>query len=155
MEAERFGQWTIIPYQFPKSMWIAGNLTANEQFFAELSGAPTLRFPSSHCSPATQLRMKLTPDDLKRIAHLARIAVSDADVAQFQTQLNGIFGLIEELQAVDTKGVEPLSHPLDVMQDMTQRLRDDLITEKVQRAANMANAPSQENGLFLVPKVLD
>ena len=99
--------------------------------------------------------MKLTPDDLKRIAHLARIAVSDADVAQFQTQLNGIFGLIEELQAVDTKGVEPLSHPLDVMQDMTQRLRDDLITEKVQRAANMANAPSQENGLFLVPKVLD
>ena len=98
--------------------------------------------------------MKLTPDDLKRIAHLARIAVSDADVAQFQTQLNGIFGLIEELQAVDTKGVEPLSHPLDVMQDMTQRLRDDLITEKGQRAANMANAPSQENGLFLVPKVL-
>ena len=112
-------------------------------------------FQSSHCIPATQLRMKLTPDDLKRIAHLARITVSDADVAQLQTQLNGIFGLIDELQAVDTRGVEPLSHPLDVVQDMTQRLRDDLVTEKNQRAANMANAPSQENGLFLVPRVLD
>ena len=99
--------------------------------------------------------MKLTPDDLERIAHLARITVSDADVAQLQTQLNGIFGLIDELQAVDTRGVEPLSHPLDVVQDMTQRLRDDLVTEKNQRAANMANAPSQENGLFLVPRVLD
>ena len=99
--------------------------------------------------------MKLTPDDLKRIAHLARIAVSNDDVALLQTQLNGIFGLIDELQAVDTKGVEPLSHPLDVMQDMAQRLREDRVTESDQRAANMANAPAEENGLFLVPKVLD
>ncbi len=99
--------------------------------------------------------MKLTPDDLKRIAHLARITVSDADVAQLETQLNGIFGLIDKLQAVDTKGLEPLSHPLDVIADMTQRLRVDLITENNQREVNMANAPSQENGLFLVPRVLD
>ena len=99
--------------------------------------------------------MKLTPDDLKRIAHLARIAVSDAHVAALQTQLNGIFGLIDELQAVDTKGVEPLSHPLDVLGDFTQRLRDDRVTETDQREVNMANAPAQENGLFLVPKVLD
>ena len=99
--------------------------------------------------------MKLTPDDLKRLAHLARIAVSNDDVLLLQTQLNGIFGLIDELQAVDTKGVEPLSHPLDVIHNMAQRLRDDRVTETDQRAANMANAPAEENGLFLVPKVLD
>ena len=99
--------------------------------------------------------MKLTPDDLKRIAYLARIAVSEADVLALQTQLNGIFGLIDELQAVDTKGVEPLSHPLDVLADMAQRLREDRITGTDQRGANMANAPAQENGLFLVPKVLE
>ena len=99
--------------------------------------------------------MKLTPDDLKRIAHLARIAVSDADVARLQTELSGIFGLIDALQAVDTNGIEPLSHPLDVVADMAQRLREDRVTESDQRAANMANAPAEENGLFLVPKVLD
>ncbi len=99
--------------------------------------------------------MKLTPDDIKRLAHLARIAVSKDEVAPLQTQLNGIFGLIDELQAVDTKGVEPLSHPLDVIENMAQRLREDRITESDQRAANMANAPAEENGLFLVPKVLD
>ena len=99
--------------------------------------------------------MKLTPDDLKRIAHLARIAVSDADVARLQTELSGIFGLIDELQAVDTKSIAPLSHPLDILADMAQRLREDRVTESDQRAANMANAPAEENGLFLVPKVLD
>ena len=106
-------------------------------------------------NPALHLRMKLTPDDLKRIAHLARITVSEADVAQLQAQLAGIFGLIDELQAVDTAGLEPLSHPLAVVQDMAQRLREDCVTESDQRDANMANAPEQENGLFLVPRVLD
>lgn len=99
--------------------------------------------------------MKLTPADLKRIAHLARIAVSDADVSALQTQLDGIFGLIDELQSVNTAGIEPLSHPLDVMQHQAQRLREDRITETDQRATSMANAPATENGLFLVPKVLD
>ena len=99
--------------------------------------------------------MKPTPNDLKRIAHLARITVSEADVAQLQAQLTGIFGLIDELQAVDTTGLEPLAHPLAVVQDMAQRLREDCVTESDQRDANMANAPEQENGLFLVPRVLD
>ena len=112
-------------------------------------------FKFGNSDPVTQLRMKLTPDDLKRIAHLARITVSEADVAQLQTQLTGIFGLIDELQAVDATGIEPLSHPLAVVQDMSQRLRDDRITESDQRNVNMANAPEQENGLFLVPRVLD
>ena len=99
--------------------------------------------------------MKLSPDDLKRLALLAKITVSDADVSALQTQLGGIFELIDELQAVDTTGIEPLAHPLDVMQHMSQRLREDRVTETDQRAANMANAPAEENGLFLVPKVLD
>lgn len=99
--------------------------------------------------------MELQPDDLKRLARLARIAVSDNDVMQLQSQLNGIFGLIDALQAVDTRGIEPLSHPLDVVQPMAQRLRDDRVTEIDQRNANLANAPAQENGLFLVPKVLE
>ena len=99
--------------------------------------------------------MKLTPDETKRIAHLARIAVSENEVAALQTQLNDIFGLIDALQAVDTEGVEPLSHPLDVIQDLAQRLREDRVTESDAREANMANAPARENGLFLVPKVLD
>ncbi len=99
--------------------------------------------------------MKLTPDDLKRLAVLAKITVSDADVSALQAQLNGVFDLIDELQAVDTTGIEPLAHPLDVMQHMSQRLREDRVTETDQRAANMANAPAEENGLFLVPKVLD
>ena len=99
--------------------------------------------------------MKLTPDDLKRLAVLAKITVSDVDVSALQVQLNGVFNLIDELQAVDTTGIEPLAHPLDVMQHMSQRLREDLVTESDQRAANMANAPAEDNGLFLVPKVLD
>ncbi len=133
----------------------AGNLTVNRVFFAELLGVLFNPHPERQFRLRSHPRMKLTPDDLKRIAHLARIAVSNDDVALLQTQLNGIFGLINELQAVDTKGVEPLSHPLDVMQNMAQRLREDRVTESDQRAANMANAPAEENGLFLVPKVLD
>ncbi|MEP7156157.1 MAG: Asp-tRNA(Asn)/Glu-tRNA(Gln) amidotransferase subunit GatC [Betaproteobacteria bacterium] len=99
--------------------------------------------------------MELQPDDLKRLAGLARIAVTDDDVAALRTQLNGIFGLIDELQAVDTTGIEPLSHPLDIVRHTAQRLREDRVTELDNRSAHLANAPAQENGLFLVPKVLD
>lgn len=99
--------------------------------------------------------MKLTPDELKRIAHLARITVNDAEVAALQTQLTGVFTLIDELVKVDTKGILPLAHPLAVMGDMAQRLREDAVTATDDRTANMQNAPAQENGLFLVPKVLE
>lgn len=99
--------------------------------------------------------MELQPDDLKRLARLARIAVSDEDVAALRSQLNGIFGLIDQLQAVDTTGVEPLSHPLDVVLPMAQRLREDRVSEFDQRSACLANAPAQEDGLFLVPKVIE
>ena len=99
--------------------------------------------------------MELQPDDLKRLARLARIAVSDDDVLLLQSQLKGVFGLIDQLQAVDTRGIEPLAHPLDIVQPLAQRLRDDRVTESDQRTANLANAPAQENGLFLVPKVIE
>ena len=99
--------------------------------------------------------MELQPDDLKRLARLARIGVSADDVVLLQEQFKGIFGLIDELQAVDTRGIEPLAHPLDVVQPMAQRLREDRVTEFNQRNENLANAPSQENGLFLVPKVIE
>jgi aspartyl-tRNA(Asn)/glutamyl-tRNA(Gln) amidotransferase subunit C len=151
MKAGHFGEWTIIPYQFPKSIAIAGNLAAIGLFFCGTFRSAI----AANSGYASFYRMKLTPDELKRIAHLARITVSETDVATLKTQLNGIFGLIDELQAVDTKGIEPLSHPLDVIGDLAQRLREDRITESDARDANMANAPAQENGLFLVPKVLD
>jgi len=99
--------------------------------------------------------MELQPEDLRRLARLARIAVSADEVSTLQMQLNGIFGLIDQLQAVDTQGVEPLAHPLDVVTPLSQRLREDEATEGNRRDANMANAPAAENGLFLVPKVIE
>ena len=111
----------------------------------------------NHRHDPTQTRklMELQPDDLKRLARLARIAVSDQDIPKIGNQLNGILGLIDELQAVDTMGVEPLAHPLDVIESMSQRLREDRVTESDARDSNMANAPAQEAGLFLVPKVIE
>ncbi|MCU0933345.1 MAG: Asp-tRNA(Asn)/Glu-tRNA(Gln) amidotransferase subunit GatC [Thiobacillaceae bacterium] len=95
--------------------------------------------------------MSLSIDDVQRIAKLARIRVNEAEVAGYQTQLNGIFGLIEAMQAVDTAGVEPMSHA----QDLSQRLRADAVTEPDRRQAFQAVAPQTENGLYLVPKVIE
>ena len=95
--------------------------------------------------------MSLSLQDVQRIAHLARIRVDEAEAAAYQTQLNGIFGLIEEMQAVDTCGVLPMSHA----QDLSQRLRADVVSESDHRAAFLAVAPQVENGLYLVPKVIE
>ncbi len=95
--------------------------------------------------------MSLSAEDVKRIAKLARIRVNEAEVAAYQAQLNGIFGLIEEMQAVDTNGIEPMSHA----QDLFQRLRADVVSEPDRRAAFQAVAPQTENGLYLVPKVIE
>ena len=95
--------------------------------------------------------MSLTAKDVERIAKLARIRVDEAEVAAYQTQLNGIFGLIEEMQSVDTAGVEPMSHA----QDLFQRLRADTDSEADRRSAFQAIAPQTENGLYLVPKVIE
>lgn len=95
--------------------------------------------------------MSLSLDDVKRIAHLARIRVDDAEAAQYREQLNGIFGLIEAMQAVDTRGIEPMAHARDVH----QRLRADAVSETDRREAFQAVAPQVEAGLYLVPKVIE
>ncbi|MEQ1594020.1 MAG: Asp-tRNA(Asn)/Glu-tRNA(Gln) amidotransferase subunit GatC [Casimicrobium sp.] len=95
--------------------------------------------------------MSLSTQDIERIAHLARIRVTPADVTDVQSKLDGIFKLIDEMQAVDTKGVEPMSHGLD----MVLRLRDDAVTEINEREKFQKNAPQAEAGYFLVPKVIE
>jgi aspartyl-tRNA(Asn)/glutamyl-tRNA(Gln) amidotransferase subunit C len=95
--------------------------------------------------------MSLTTDDVKRIAHLARLEISEHEVQATLQQLSGILGLIEEMQAVDTAGIEPMSHS----QDVIQRLREDVVTETDQRALFQSIAPAVENGLYLVPKVIE
>ena len=95
--------------------------------------------------------MSLTLDDVRRIAHLARIEISDAQANATLAQLNDIFAMIEKMRAVDTTGVAPMSHPLGGH----QRLRPDEVTVGDERAANLANAPAQADGLFLVPKVIE
>ncbi len=95
--------------------------------------------------------MALTPDDVKRVACLARIALDETEAPAVLAQLNGVFGLIAEMQAVDTQGVEPMSHALDV----TQRLRVDAVTESDQRELFQSVAPHVEGGLYLVPKVIE
>lgn len=95
--------------------------------------------------------MSLTREDVSRIGRLARIALSADEEQRVLGQLNGILGLIDELNAVSTEGVTPMSHA----QDLAQRLRADQVTETDRRDALMANAPQRENGLFLVPKVIE
>lgn len=95
--------------------------------------------------------MSLTLEQVRRIAQLARIEISDAEAESTLGQLNGIFSLIEEMQAVDTRGVEPMAHA----QDLAQRLREDRVTEVDRRDAYQAVAPETEAGLYLVPKVIE
>ena len=99
--------------------------------------------------------MALTPQDVSRIAQLARLELSSAEQAQMLTQLNGFFGIVEQMGAVDTRGVEPLYTPLSAVQPVTLRLREDRVTETDEREANQKSAPCVEAGLFLVPKVIE
>lgn len=95
--------------------------------------------------------MSLNPAGVARIARLARIELSLAEVVTAEQQLNGILGFIESLQAVDTTGIEPMAHAVDVV----QRLRPDVVTETDRRADFQAVAPEVENGLYLVPRVIE
>jgi aspartyl-tRNA(Asn)/glutamyl-tRNA(Gln) amidotransferase subunit C len=95
--------------------------------------------------------MSLDLAQIRRVADLARIDVTDAEAERVLAQLNDIFQMIERMQAVDTEGLEPMAHPLGG----AQRLRDDVVTEHDQRAGNLANAPEQQDGLFLVPRVIE
>ncbi len=89
--------------------------------------------------------------DVHRIAHLARIEITDAQAQETAKQLNDILALIERIARVDTAGIVPMSHPLDGV----QRLRPDAVTEIPDRERAMSNAPAQRDGLFLVPRVLE
>ena len=95
--------------------------------------------------------MSLNTDDIKRIAHLARIEINEQEATATLAKLSGILGLIEQMQAVDTAGIVPMSHS----QDVEQRLREDVVTETNQRELFQAIAPLTEDGLYLVPKVIE
>jgi aspartyl-tRNA(Asn)/glutamyl-tRNA(Gln) amidotransferase subunit C len=99
--------------------------------------------------------MALTPQDVSRIAHLARLELQPDEQAAMLTQLNGFFRIVEQMSAVDTSGVEPLYTPLSAVHSVTLRLRDDVVSEADQRALNQRSAPAVEDGLFLVPKVIE
>ncbi len=95
--------------------------------------------------------MTLDSEEIRRIARLARIAVTDKDAEETSQKLSSIFKMIEEMQSVDTTGVEPMSHALDLV----QRLREDKVTETDQHERIQAVAPQVEKGLYLVPKVIE
>ena len=95
--------------------------------------------------------MALTREDVTRAARLARIAIDDAEADAALEQLGRIFGMIEEMRAVDVSAVEPMAHA----QDLTLRLRDDTVTEPDQRVLFQSVAPRVEAGLYLVPKVIE
>jgi len=99
--------------------------------------------------------MPLTPDDVSRIAHLARLELQPAEQAAMLAQLNGFFSIVEQMSAVDTRGVDPLYTPLSAVTDVTLRLREDVVTEADQRELNQRSAPVVADGLFLVPKVIE
>lgn len=95
--------------------------------------------------------MSISPEQVRHLAHLARLALSEAEVVPAQQQLNQIFSLIEEMGEVDVRGIEPMAHA----QDLSQRLRDDRVTELDNRDVFQALAPEAEAGLYLVPKVIE
>ena len=100
--------------------------------------------------------MALTLDDVARIAHLARIEITDEEARRTLSQLNDIFALIEKMQAVDTEGVAPLSHPLAAhMNNIALRLREDVASEPNRRDDYQTVAPKTQDGLYLVPKVIE
>ena len=99
--------------------------------------------------------MSLTLQDIGRIAHLARLELDEPQAQRMLTRLNGFFDIVAQMQAVDTTGVEPLAHPTAVIDHVALRLRDDVVSEANQREANQKSAPAVENGLFLVPKVIE
>jgi aspartyl-tRNA(Asn)/glutamyl-tRNA(Gln) amidotransferase subunit C len=95
--------------------------------------------------------MALNNTDIDKIAHLARLQIEDADISDYVRDLSDILGFVEQMNDVDTAEVEPMAHPFDAV----QRLRQDIVTEEDQREAFQSIAPATENGLYLVPKVIE
>jgi len=100
--------------------------------------------------------MSLELSDVERIAQLAQLEVSETQIKKTAEQLNNILDMVEQLRSVDTTGIEPLAHPISAFRDdVALRLRDDIITEENHRTEYQACAPAVENGLYLVPKVIE
>jgi aspartyl-tRNA(Asn)/glutamyl-tRNA(Gln) amidotransferase subunit C len=99
--------------------------------------------------------MSLSLEQVQRIAALARIAVSPEEARGVMEQLNRVLALIDQMQAQDTRGIEPMAHALDAREAVSQRLREDKVTEADRRAEFQAAAPAVEQGLYLVPKVIE
>jgi aspartyl-tRNA(Asn)/glutamyl-tRNA(Gln) amidotransferase subunit C len=99
--------------------------------------------------------MSLNASEIQRIANLARLELTPDQSERMLTQINSFFEIVEQMRAVDTRGIEPLAHPVAVMQDIALRLREDIASEPNQREANQQSAPAVERGLFLVPKVIE
>lgn len=95
--------------------------------------------------------MSLAAEDVKKIAHLARLSIDEEAIERYAKDLSGILNFVEQMNAVDTSDIEPLAHPLD----QSQRLRTDAVTEKNQRELFQAHAPLVEAGFYLVPKVIE
>lgn len=95
--------------------------------------------------------MSLGPDDVKNIAHLARLDIDENAIQDYASNLSSILDLVEQMNSIDTTDVLPMAHP----QDVAQRLRDDVVTEQNQREQFQKIAPHTEAGLYLVPKVIE
>jgi len=103
----------------------------------------------------TYFTMSLNSQDIARIANLARLELQPEEGERMLARINGFFEIVEQMRAVDTTGIEPLSHPVAAVRDVALRLRDDVASEPDQREANQRSAPAVERGLFLVPKVIE
>ena len=95
--------------------------------------------------------MSIDRDDIVKVSRLAKIHLNEADIPELTQRINRILSMVDDMQSIDTTGIEPMANPMDAI----QHLRDDVVTEKNQREQLMENAPVSEDGLFLVPQVLD
>jgi|TARA_B110000305_G_scaffold41793_1_gene43622 aspartyl-tRNA(Asn)/glutamyl-tRNA(Gln) amidotransferase subunit C len=95
--------------------------------------------------------MPITEKEVREIAQLARISIADKDMSSYEDQLNKILAFVDEMKAIETEGIIPLAHPLEE----TQKLRNDKVSEKNQRESYQSVAPTTENGLYLVPQVIE
>jgi aspartyl-tRNA(Asn)/glutamyl-tRNA(Gln) amidotransferase subunit C len=95
--------------------------------------------------------MSIERQEIEKLATLSRIAINESTITEVSQRLSSVLGLVDQLQAINTEGVDAMSHPMQA----TQRLREDEVTELNQREALQATAPETEDGLFLVPKVIE
>ena len=110
--------------------------------------------PLEGLSKRTLFAMQINLDDVNRIAQLARLELPAAERSAMVEQLNGFFSIVDQMSAVDTRGVEPLYTPLSAVQAVALRLREDVVGERIEREANQRSAPATEDGLYLVPRVV-